>query len=317
MTRYLKHISRGKDHRNGFVFLTRCMLRAFQSRLSVFFDRKNSFSCRGQCGHGGQPERGASSRNSRAKAWKQMMRYRQHFVGQRIIPLFTLRPPATSAGLQGGREHRVTESQNHRIVGVGRDLCGSSSPTLLPKQGHLQQAAQDLVHVGLEYLQRRRLHNLPGQPGPGLRHPQREEVLPHVQTELPVLEEQVCRQDSLVYAKTQPVTRAPLAWRATRDARPQNHICSPFLSLPPWFFSPLSEQAPLLPLRGLRTAFYLRRRGAAGETCSWSALAALFLGAPRSAAEWEPWTAQGGQNKQRLTGSPWAEVGFQHLKQKI
>ena len=31
-----------------------------------------------------------------------------------------------------------TESQNHRMVGVGRDLCGSSSPTLLPKQGHLQ-----------------------------------------------------------------------------------------------------------------------------------------------------------------------------------
>jgi len=27
---------------------------------------------------------------------------------------------------------------------VGRDLCGSSSPTLLPKQGHLQQAAQNL-----------------------------------------------------------------------------------------------------------------------------------------------------------------------------
>jgi len=23
----------------------------------------------------------------------------------------------------------ITESQNHRIVGVGRDLCGSSSPT--------------------------------------------------------------------------------------------------------------------------------------------------------------------------------------------
>jgi len=33
---------------------------------------------------------------------------------------------------------RITESQNHRMVGVGRDLCGSSSPTLLPKQGHLQ-----------------------------------------------------------------------------------------------------------------------------------------------------------------------------------
>ena len=76
-------------------------------------------------------------------------------------------------------------SQNHRMVGVGRDLCGSCSPTLLPKQGHLQQAAQDLVQVGLEYLQRRRLHSLPGQPGPGLHHPQREEVLPHVQMENP------------------------------------------------------------------------------------------------------------------------------------
>jgi len=52
----------------------------------------------------------------------------------------------------------VTESQNHRVVGVGRDhCCGSSSPTLLLKQGHLQQAAQDLVQAGLEYLQRRRL----------------------------------------------------------------------------------------------------------------------------------------------------------------
>jgi len=70
------------------------------------------------------------------------------------------------------------------MVGVGRDLCGSSSPTLLMKQGHLQQAAQDLVQVGLEYLQRRRLHNLPGQPVPALRHPQREEVLPHVQMEI-------------------------------------------------------------------------------------------------------------------------------------
>jgi len=82
----------------------------------------------------------------------------------------------------------ITESQNHRIVGVGRDICGSPSPTPLPKQSHLQQAAQDLVQVGLEYLQRRRLHNLPGQPVPVLRHPQREEVLPHVQLELPLLQ---------------------------------------------------------------------------------------------------------------------------------
>ena len=37
--------------------------------------------------------------------------------------------------------------------------------------GNLEQAAQDLVQVGLEHLQRRRLHNLPGQPVPGFRHP--------------------------------------------------------------------------------------------------------------------------------------------------
>ena len=48
--------------------------------------------------------------------------------------------PAVCPGGQEGQQHRITESQNHRIVGVGRDLCGSSSPTLLPKQGHLQQA---------------------------------------------------------------------------------------------------------------------------------------------------------------------------------
>jgi len=56
------------------------------------------------------------------------------------------------------------------MVGVGRDLWGSSSPTPLLKQGHLEQAAQDLVQEGFEYLQRRRLHNLSGQPVPGLHH---------------------------------------------------------------------------------------------------------------------------------------------------
>jgi len=86
------------------------------------------------------------------------------------------------------QQHQNTESQNHRMVGVERDLCGSSGPTPLPKQGRLQQAAQDLVQVGLEYLQRRRNHNLPGQPVPGLCHPQREEALPHVQMELPLLQ---------------------------------------------------------------------------------------------------------------------------------
>ena len=68
----------------------------------------------------------------------------------------------------------ISPEQNHRMVGVGRDLCGPSSPTPLPKQGHLQQDAQDLVQAGLEYLQRRRLHNPSGQPVPVLCHPQSE-----------------------------------------------------------------------------------------------------------------------------------------------
>ena len=79
----------------------------------------------------------------------------------------------------------VTESQN------GRGWQGPlwvTHPNPLPKQGHPEQAAQHLVQAGLEYLQRRRLHSLPGQPGPGLRHPQREEVLPRVQLELLMLQ---------------------------------------------------------------------------------------------------------------------------------
>ena len=74
------------------------------------------------------------------------------------------------------------------MVGVGRDLCGSYSRKPLPENSLLQQAAEDLVQADFEYLQRRRVHNIPGQPVPVLRHPQREEVLPHVQTELPVLQ---------------------------------------------------------------------------------------------------------------------------------
>ena len=55
------------------------------------------------------------------------------------------------------------------MLGHGRDLCGLSSPPPLPKEGHLEQAAQERVQVGFDYLQRRRLHSLPGQPVPVLR----------------------------------------------------------------------------------------------------------------------------------------------------
>ena len=52
-----------------------------------------------------------------------------------------------------------TESQNGRGW-KGPLWVTQSNP--LPKQGHPQQAAQDLVQAGLEYLQKRRLHSLPG-----------------------------------------------------------------------------------------------------------------------------------------------------------
>ena len=79
-------------------------------------------------------------------------------------------------------------SPNHRMVGVGRDLWGSSSPTPLPNHGHLKQAAQDLIQAGSEYSQRRRIDSPSGQPVPVLHHPQHEEVLPRVQMEFLMLQ---------------------------------------------------------------------------------------------------------------------------------
>ena len=61
----------------------------------------------------------------------------------RVVPMLLAASP--SLWHTAGYLHKVSsikESQNHRIVGVGRDLCGSSSPTLLPKQGHLQETPQ-------------------------------------------------------------------------------------------------------------------------------------------------------------------------------
>jgi len=72
-------------------------------------------------------------------------------------------------------KREVTESQHGR---GGKGPLWVTQPNPLPKQGHPEQGAQHHVQVGLEYLQRRRLPSPSGQPGPGLRHPQREEVLP-------------------------------------------------------------------------------------------------------------------------------------------
>ena len=42
--------------------------------------------------------------------------------------------PATISKMANGTSRiKITESQNHRMVGVGRDLCGSSSPTKIDR----------------------------------------------------------------------------------------------------------------------------------------------------------------------------------------
>jgi len=38
-------------------------------------------------------------------------------------------------------------SQNHRMLGVGRDLCGSSSPTPLPKQGKQHKLGASIYKI--------------------------------------------------------------------------------------------------------------------------------------------------------------------------
>jgi len=51
-----------------------------------------------------------------------------------VVPPPPWQAEATPAGLA---ESCFLHPQNHRMVGVGRDFCGSPSPALLPKQGHL------------------------------------------------------------------------------------------------------------------------------------------------------------------------------------
>ena len=72
---------------------------------------------------------------------------------------------------------RITELQG--LVGP-LEIIKSNPPA---KAGSLQQATQVDIQVGLEYLQRRTIHNLPGQPFPVLHHPHYEDT----GAELPML----------------------------------------------------------------------------------------------------------------------------------
>ena len=73
--------------------------------------------------------------------------------------------------------------QNHRTLGVGRDLWRSSHTTPLLDKVHPEQGTQERIQVDFECLQGRRLHNLSGQPVPLLCHPHRKEVFSHIEVE--------------------------------------------------------------------------------------------------------------------------------------
>jgi len=78
-------------------------------------------------------------------------------------------------------QYRVTEPV--RLDGTS----GDHLIQLSPKVGSLQWVTKEIIQVGLEYLQRRRLHNLSGQPVPVLCHPQCKEVL-QICVKLPVFQ---------------------------------------------------------------------------------------------------------------------------------
>ena len=87
--------------------------------------------------------------------------------GVAVVSLFTV----GKLGYMAFRSHRITESesQNHRIVGFGRDLRRSSSPT--PLQNRPPTAGCTSRCPGRSWISaEKRIHNLTGQPVPELRH---------------------------------------------------------------------------------------------------------------------------------------------------
>ncbi|NXN34980.1 ARMC4 protein, partial [Rhinoptilus africanus] len=62
--------------------------------------------------------------------------------------------------------------QNHRIIGLEGTLVDHLVQPPCQSRASLEQVTQEHVQAGFECLQRQRLHHLPGQPVPGLCHPQ-------------------------------------------------------------------------------------------------------------------------------------------------
>ena len=86
--------------------------------------------------------------------------------------------------------YRITELQG--LEGTSRDH--RVQPHC--KTGPLLQAAQVGIQVGLEHLQRRRIHNLPGLSVPVLCHLHCEEVPSHIGAELPMLQFMAVKRNS-------------------------------------------------------------------------------------------------------------------------
>ena len=153
------------------------------------------------------------------------------------------------------------ESQNGRGWKGPLWVTQSNPPA---KAGSPTAGCTGPCQAGLEYLQRRRLYNLPGQPGPGLHHPQREEVLPPVQLELPLLQ-------------FVPIAPCPVAGHHWKELGPI--LLTPtlqiFISMPHW---PLQAQH--------------------GAPCP-SAPEATFLGrpAPKAGAQPRQRSSEGGRGR--------------------
>lgn len=77
---------------------------------------------------------------------------------------------------------------NHRAVQVGCDLCRTSAPAFLLKQGHTEEDSQDHLQMLYEDLWVGRLYNPFWHPVPVLQQLHSPELLPNVQMEPPLLQ---------------------------------------------------------------------------------------------------------------------------------
>ena len=93
----------------------------------------------------------------------------QHGFTNHTQPVHACRAFLSSETLYCCKKQQL-QSQNHRIAGAGRHLWRSWSPTPPCKTGSIQQAAQVGIQLGLDNLQSRTIHSLPGQPVPELCH---------------------------------------------------------------------------------------------------------------------------------------------------